>query len=105
MTSAADSGLVRPVTAGGGTGGLIDPAAIGRSLRVFVGVRLMRHARADLEPPALDRLDKRCHITLLAGLFERRIQILVVPLRMSLSAFAASTARIAVGVRAGRGTT
>jgi Lrp/AsnC family transcriptional regulator, leucine-responsive regulatory protein len=27
---------------------LIDPAAIGRSLRVFVGVRLMRHARADV---------------------------------------------------------
>jgi Lrp/AsnC family transcriptional regulator, leucine-responsive regulatory protein len=25
---------------------LIDPAAIGRSLRIFVGVRLMRHARA-----------------------------------------------------------
>jgi hypothetical protein len=25
---------------------LIDPAAIGRSLRVFVGVRLMRHARS-----------------------------------------------------------
>jgi Lrp/AsnC family transcriptional regulator, leucine-responsive regulatory protein len=27
---------------------LIDPAAIGRSLRVFVGVRLMRHAHADV---------------------------------------------------------
>ena len=27
---------------------LIDPAAIGRSLRVFVGVRLMRHARPDV---------------------------------------------------------
>jgi Lrp/AsnC family leucine-responsive transcriptional regulator len=27
---------------------LIDPAAIGRSLRVFVGVRLMRHARTDV---------------------------------------------------------
>ena len=27
---------------------LIDPAAISRGLRVFVGVRLMRHARADV---------------------------------------------------------
>ena len=27
---------------------LIDPAAVGRSLRVFVGVRLMRHAHADV---------------------------------------------------------
>jgi Lrp/AsnC family transcriptional regulator, leucine-responsive regulatory protein len=27
---------------------LIDPVATGRSLRVFVGVRLMRHARADV---------------------------------------------------------
>jgi Lrp/AsnC family transcriptional regulator, leucine-responsive regulatory protein len=27
---------------------LIDPAAVGRSLRVFVGVRLMRHARTDV---------------------------------------------------------
>ena len=25
---------------------LIDPAAVGRSLRVFAGVRLMRHTRA-----------------------------------------------------------
>jgi Lrp/AsnC family leucine-responsive transcriptional regulator len=27
---------------------LIDPAAIGRGLRVFAGVRLVRHARADV---------------------------------------------------------
>ncbi len=27
---------------------VIDPAAIGRSLRVLVGVRLVRHARADV---------------------------------------------------------
>ncbi|HWG13923.1 MAG TPA: hypothetical protein VG268_11690 [Streptosporangiaceae bacterium] len=32
-----------------------------------------------LDPPALDRLHQRCHVTLLAGLFERRIQVLVVP--------------------------
>ena len=44
------------------------PAALG----VTPGVRL--------EPPALDRLHQRCHVTLLAGLFERRIQFLVVPL-------------------------
>ena len=27
---------------------LVDPAALGRGLRVFAGVRLMRHARADV---------------------------------------------------------
>jgi DNA-binding Lrp family transcriptional regulator len=27
---------------------LIDPAAVGRGLRVFAGVRLVRHARADV---------------------------------------------------------
>src|SRR3984957_6351964 len=27
---------------------LIDPAAVGRSLRVFAGIRLVRHARADV---------------------------------------------------------
>jgi Lrp/AsnC family transcriptional regulator, leucine-responsive regulatory protein len=32
----------------GGYRALIDPAAVGRSLRVFVAVRLMRHARADV---------------------------------------------------------
>src|SRR3954452_1028257 len=32
-----------------------------------------------LQPPALDRLHQRCHLTLLAGLLERRIHILVVP--------------------------
>jgi hypothetical protein len=58
-----------------------------------------------LEPPALDRLHQRCHVTLLARLFERRVQILVVPWRMLASALAASTARIAVGVQAGRGRT
>jgi hypothetical protein len=41
-------------------------------LRITPGVRL--------EPPALDGLHQRCHVALLAGLFERRIQILVVPL-------------------------
>src|SRR5580704_8000620 len=34
-----------------------------------------------LEPPALDRLHQRCHVTLLARLLERRVQILVVPLQ------------------------
>jgi Lrp/AsnC family leucine-responsive transcriptional regulator len=32
----------------GGYRALIDPAAVGRSLRVMAGVRLMRHARADV---------------------------------------------------------
>lgn len=37
-----ETGMIRGYRA------LIDPAAIGRSLRVFAGVRLMRHARADV---------------------------------------------------------
>jgi Lrp/AsnC family transcriptional regulator, leucine-responsive regulatory protein len=37
-----ESGVIRGYRA------LIDPAAVGRSLRVFVGVRLMRHAHADV---------------------------------------------------------
>jgi hypothetical protein len=41
-------------------------------LRITPGVRL--------EPPALDRLHQRCPVTSLTGLFERRIQNLVVPL-------------------------
>ena len=37
-----DAGVIRGYRA------LIDPAAIGRSLRVFAGVRLIRHTRADV---------------------------------------------------------
>ncbi|MEV8638431.1 Lrp/AsnC family transcriptional regulator [Streptosporangium sp. NPDC051023] len=37
-----EAGIIRGYQA------LIDPAAIGRGLRVFVGVRLMRHNRADV---------------------------------------------------------
>jgi Lrp/AsnC family transcriptional regulator, leucine-responsive regulatory protein len=37
-----ESGVIRGYRA------LIDPAAIGRSLRVFAGVRLVRHTRADV---------------------------------------------------------
>src|ERR1700754_2994763 len=37
-----ESGVIRGYRA------VIDPAAIGRSLRVFAGVRLMRHTRADV---------------------------------------------------------
>ena len=59
-----------------------------------------------LEPPALDRLHQRCHVTLLAGLLERRIQILVVPLEdAGIGVGGQRQARIAVGVQAGRGRT
>jgi DNA-binding Lrp family transcriptional regulator len=37
-----ETGMIRGYRA------LINPAAVGRGLRVFVGVRLMRHARADV---------------------------------------------------------
>jgi hypothetical protein len=46
-----------------------------------------------LEPPALDRLHQRYHVTLLAGLFERRIQILVVLLLCVTSQRAPSLSR------------
>ncbi|MET9123431.1 Lrp/AsnC family transcriptional regulator [Streptomyces sp. NPDC004528] len=37
-----EAGIIRGYRA------LIDPAAVGRGLRVFAGVRLMRHTRADV---------------------------------------------------------
>ncbi|MFD6492356.1 Lrp/AsnC family transcriptional regulator, partial [Streptomyces sp. NPDC060188] len=37
-----ESGVIRGYRA------LVDPAAVGRGLRVFAGVRLMRHVRADV---------------------------------------------------------
>jgi Lrp/AsnC family transcriptional regulator, leucine-responsive regulatory protein len=37
-----ESGVIRGYRA------VIDPSAIGRGLRVFAGVRLIRHARADV---------------------------------------------------------
>ena len=37
-----ETGMIRGYRA------IVDPAAIGRGLRVFVGVRLLRHARADV---------------------------------------------------------
>ncbi|MFI6294678.1 Lrp/AsnC family transcriptional regulator [Nonomuraea sp. NPDC050790] len=37
-----DAGIIRGYRA------VIDPAAIGRALRVFAGVRLVRHSRADV---------------------------------------------------------
>lgn len=37
-----ESGVIRGYRA------LVDPAAVGRALRVFAGVRLARHARADV---------------------------------------------------------
>lgn len=37
-----DAGIIRGYQA------LVDPAAVGRGLRVFVGVRLVRHTRADV---------------------------------------------------------
>ena len=42
MRQLEETGVIRGYRA------LIDPAAIGRSLRVFAGVRLMRHPRADV---------------------------------------------------------
>jgi Lrp/AsnC family leucine-responsive transcriptional regulator len=47
---------------------VIDPAAIGRSLRVLVGVRLVRHARSDVvafERTVIELPDVRCayHVT------------------------------------------
>jgi hypothetical protein len=54
------------------------PVAVDASQELPLRLRITPGVRR--EPPALDRLHQRCHVTLLTGLFERRIQILVVPL-------------------------
>ncbi|MEV4512660.1 Lrp/AsnC family transcriptional regulator [Dactylosporangium sp. NPDC049525] len=61
---------------------LIDPAAVGRSLRVFVGVRLVRHARADVAAfeRAVVRLPEVVHTHHVTGNYDYLLHVEVADL-------------------------
>ena len=61
---------------------LIDPAAVGRSLRVFAGVRLVRHARADVVAfeRAVIRLPEVVHTHHVTGNYDYLLQVEVADL-------------------------
>lgn len=61
---------------------LIDPAAVGRSLRVFAGVRLMRHARTDVVAfeRAVVRLSEVVHCHHVTGNYDYLLQVEVADL-------------------------
>jgi Lrp/AsnC family leucine-responsive transcriptional regulator len=71
-----ESGAIR------GYHALIDPAAIGRSLRVFAGVRLLRHARADVAAfeRAVVRLPEVVHTHHVTGNYDYLLQVEVADL-------------------------
>lgn len=61
---------------------LIDPAAVGRSLRVFTGVRLIRHARADVTAfeRSVIRLPEVVHTYHVTGQYDYLLQVEVADL-------------------------
>jgi Lrp/AsnC family transcriptional regulator, leucine-responsive regulatory protein len=61
---------------------LIDPAAVGRSLRVFAGVRLVRHSRADVVAfeRAVVRLSEVVHCHHVTGNYDYLLQVEVADL-------------------------
>jgi Lrp/AsnC family leucine-responsive transcriptional regulator len=61
---------------------LIDPAAVGRGLRVFAGVRLIRHVRADVVAfeRAVIRLAEVVHTHHVTGNYDYLLQIEVADL-------------------------
>ena len=61
---------------------LLDPAAVGRGLRVFVGVRLVRHARADVVAfeRAVVRLPEVVHTHHVTGNFDYLLHVEVADL-------------------------
>jgi Lrp/AsnC family leucine-responsive transcriptional regulator len=61
---------------------LVDPAAVGRGLRVFAGVRLVRHARADVAAfeRAVIRLPEVVHTHHVTGNYDYLLQIEVADL-------------------------
>lgn len=61
---------------------MIDPAAVGRSLRVFAGVRLMRHTRADVTAfeRALTRLPEVTHTHHVTGNYDYLLEVEVADL-------------------------
>ncbi|MFJ5264982.1 Lrp/AsnC family transcriptional regulator [Streptomyces sp. NPDC088387] len=61
---------------------LIDPAALGRSLRVFAGVRLLRHTRADVVAfeREVTKLAEVVHTHHITGNFDYLLQVEVADL-------------------------
>ena len=61
---------------------LVDPAAVGRGLRVFAGVRLIRHARADVVAfeRAVVRLTEVVHTHHVTGNYDYLLQVEVADL-------------------------
>lgn len=61
---------------------LIDPAAVGRGLRVFAGVRLMRHARTEVIAfeRAVTRLPEVVHSHHVTGNYDYLLQVEVADL-------------------------
>lgn len=61
---------------------VIDPTAIGRSLRVFAGVRLIRHARADVQAfeQAVVQLPEVAHSHHVTGNYDYLLQVEVADL-------------------------
>ena len=84
-----------------GLGGALAPVLVypGQERALGVGVA----PGICLEPPAPHRYHQGSQVAVLAGTLERGVQVAVVALQQAASAFAASTARIAAGVQAGRG--
>jgi Lrp/AsnC family leucine-responsive transcriptional regulator len=71
-----ESGAIRGYRA------LIDPAAVGRSLRVFAGVRLVRHARAEVAAFEREvvRLPEVVHTHHVTGNYDYLLQVEVADL-------------------------
>ena len=71
-----DTGAIRGYRA------LIDPAAVGRGLRVFAGVRLVRHTRAEVAAfeRAVTRLPEVVHTHHVTGNYDYLLQIEVADL-------------------------
>ncbi|HTI22530.1 MAG TPA: Lrp/AsnC family transcriptional regulator [Kutzneria sp.] len=61
---------------------LVDPAAVGRGLRVFAGVRLLRHGRADVVAfeRAVIRLPEVVHCHHVTGNYDYLLQVEVADL-------------------------
>src|SRR5262249_8804485 len=61
---------------------LVDPAALGRRLRVFAGIRLMRHARADVVAfeQAVIKLPEVTHTHHITGNYDYLLQVEVADL-------------------------
>lgn len=71
-----ESGVIRGYRA------LIDPAAVGRSLRVFAGVRLVRHTRTEVAAfeRAVARLSEVVHSHHVTGNYDYLLQVEVADL-------------------------